>query len=127
MRQLLAITILIAIPTSSAAAESVVMSPAVQKDVQCFLIFALKTGSSKDRTDQLTAGLAETYYLGKVRAEAPAIDLTAAVSDQVSLLAANSANSKDVRDACVDEFGRALDQVVAIKKRGSQPSAPAAK
>jgi hypothetical protein len=84
------------------------MSPAVEKDLKCYLIVAAaaKTASPKDHESEETAA---TYYMGKLRVEAPDLDLA-----HRSLDIANAETSADItklHDQCWDEMSESSSRM----------------
>jgi hypothetical protein len=102
-----------AVVASPVAAQSVqATSPAVARDVQCFILYAAAAGSTSG--DEQTPGLLGTaYFIGKLKAEAPDLDLLAAARGAVNSLQTNP-QAKAIGASCDDEiakFGEEMSRV----------------
>lgn len=113
-----------AILASGAAAQSSPpsdLSPAVKQDVQCFLLYAVAIDDSKnDEKAQHGSSLALMYFVGKLAAEAPSLDLAAAARQVGTELEGNE-HAKEVGAACDSEFSDRGKQLMDVGTRLQQP------
>jgi hypothetical protein len=94
------------IPAPLAAAT---LAPAVQKDLQCFILFAIgvdQAGKANDQKVQHTAGLGLIYYLGKLTVEAPTLILADAIRQEAVSMTGNP-KTKGIGESCDQEFRKA--------------------
>ena len=101
-----------AIPGVSNAAS---LSPAISKDVQCFLLFSVGIDQSKDEEAKQVAATAVTYYLGRLNAAAPDLDIAQAVLDEATALEKNPLAGK-IGAACDAEFAKRGEELTRIGK-----------
>lgn len=75
------------------------MTPAVRSDVQCFLLNLLAAGSTED-AELLTAATGGTmYFYGKLRVEAPNLNLVEAVRHELTAMNGNP-KTEAIGEAC---------------------------
>jgi hypothetical protein len=94
--------------TPAQAAAPVSMSPSVQQDVRCFMLFAAavdQAGKAKNDDEREATSLAVMYFLGKLTVEAPTLNLVEAVRQEATALEGNP-RAKDVGMACDTEFSK---------------------
>jgi hypothetical protein len=104
---------ILASPTGAQPTQG--MSPAVVRDVQCFILYAAAAGSNSG--DEQTPGLLGTaYFVGKLKAEAPGLDLLAAARGAVESLQSNP-QAKAIGRSCDDEIARFSEEMSRV---GSQ-------
>ena len=108
MRRLISLAAVAAVTATSAEAAPIKMTPAVQKDVQCFLLFAVasgQAGDSKDDQKQQGTALALTYYMGKLAVSSPGLNLADAIRQESETFKGNP-HAKEIGDSCDTEFGK---------------------
>jgi hypothetical protein len=130
MRRLISLVVLAAATATPAGAVPIKMTPAVQKDVQCFLLFAVaadQASDAKDDKSQQGTSLALTYFMGKLAVSAPGLNLAAAVRQEGDAFKGNT-HAKEVGDACDAEFSKVGTQLQSLGTDLQKPEpAPAAK
>jgi hypothetical protein len=95
---------------SSAVTDA--MSPAVRADVQCALLLATAVGNAKE-SEQQAPMLGMFFFLGKLKAEAPALNLEAAFKQEFAALAGNPAAEK-VGERCDAEIQKQSKDMIAL-------------
>src|SRR6476646_11971858 len=108
------------------SAPRVSLSPSVQKDVQCFVLFAAavaSAGNAHDDAARAASGLGVMYYLGKLQVGAPGLNLVAAVRQEADAFVDNP-RVKDIGATCDAEFQKRGQELVDF---GNQLQEPAAK
>lgn len=123
---LIAAWISLGFATTAQATPSVQMTPATQRDVRCFMLFASAVNDAqKTNNDKLREanGLAVMYYYSKINLEAPSLNLVDAVMQEASWMEGN-ADVKEVGASCDAEFQKTARQLIDIgeklKQAGSQ-------
>jgi hypothetical protein len=111
-----------------AAPAKVDMSPATQRDVRCFMLFAAAVNDAqKANNDKMreATGLGVMFYFGKLATEAPGLNIVDAVLQEGSWMEGNPA-VKDVGATCDAEFKNSSQRLIDIgqklKAAGSQSS-----
>ena len=97
-----------------ATAAPISMSPAVQQDVRCFMLFAVavdQAGKAKNDEAREATSLGVMYFLGKLTIEAPKLNLVDAVHQEVAAMNGNP-NAKAVGTACDSEFAKRGQELV---------------
>jgi hypothetical protein len=129
MRRLVCLAGLTAMASGTAAAP-VNLSPAGQRDVHCFMLFAVavnQAADAKDAQTQQATSLALTYYLGKLAVTAPNLQLADAIKQEAGAFKDETA-AKAIGDGCNAEFARAGAQLHDLEQAGQKPApAPAPK
>ena len=101
----------LAISSATAApAQSVPLSPVVKKDLQCFLLLAAAVGMAEDRAQKDAGSVGVAYFYGRLKAQAPGLDLVQAARQELALFD-GGADTQKVAAACdaeVAAFGDAL-------------------
>jgi len=90
------------------------MTPAVQQDVRCFMLFAAavdQAGKAKNDQAREATSLAVMYFLGKLTIEAPTLNLVGAVRQEAPTMD-GSARAKAVGAACDAEFSKRGQELV---------------
>jgi len=115
-----------AAPPTKTPAPPIAMTAPVQQDVRCFLLFAAAVdaaGKTNNVQAREATSLAVMYYYGKLRVEAPTIDLVGAVRQEVAAMALNA---KEVGALCDAEFAERGKELVnfgaALQKEAPQSS-----
>ena len=70
---------------SAAPAQPVVrvsLSPAVKRDAQCFILYAIGVGTAKNDSDRNGASIGTMYFYTKLRIGAPDVDLVLALKQE---------------------------------------------
>jgi hypothetical protein len=84
-------------------------APAVERYTQCLLLYLAAAGDGKDEKVQQAAIVGSWYFLGKLDATAPGLDLVQALREKVAALQV---------DPRADEIGAACD--TELSTRGTQ-------
>ena len=95
-----------AAPPTKTPAPPIAMTAPVQQDVRCFLLFAAAVdaaGKTNNVQAREATSLAVMYYYGKLRVEAPTLDLVGAVRQEVTAMEGTS-KAKEVGESCDAEF-----------------------
>ena len=104
MRNLVKLALLAAIasPASAANAQAIAMSQSTRADLQCFVLNLVAVGSAtEDEVKQ--AGTAGTmYFYGKLRVDAPDLDLVEAVRQELQAFQGNP-QAQAIAEACDSE------------------------
>ena len=95
----------------------------MKKDLRCFLLYAAAVGGSQaDDEDDATksaGSLGVMYYFGKLKSEAPTLDLFPALHDE-AIAMASDANLKEDGKACDTEFQNAGSQLIDLGNKLQQ-------
>jgi hypothetical protein len=125
MARLILMAALSALATAAPAQSAAVsLSPSAQKDVQCFLLYAAAVGAAAKTNNQNTkeaASLGLMYFLGKLQAGAPGLNLLDAVRQQAKVMD-GSPSAKEIGTACDAEF---TARGAELKALGGQLQKPA--
>lgn len=100
---------------AEAAAPTSIAAP-VKNDLRCFLLYAAAVGISQNEQDEATksaGSLGVMYYFGKLKSEAPTLDLFAALHDE-ALAMESDKNLKEEGRACDTEFQSAGSQLIDL-------------
>jgi hypothetical protein len=92
MRNFILLPALGALATTAATQPAPSLPAAVQKDVQCFLLFAAavdRASAAKEDQAQQASSLAVMYYLGRLDVAAPGIDLAEVVRREATAMDSN--------------------------------------
>ena len=110
-------------PAPSHAAPPAAISAPVKKDLRCFLLYAAAVGGSQaDNEDAATksaGSLGVMYFFGKLKSEAPNLDLFAALHDE-ALAMGTEPQLKEEGKACDTEFRSAGSQLIDLGNRLQQ-------
>jgi hypothetical protein len=88
-------------PTQAAAATP--LAAPVQRDLQCFMLYAMAVDHAvkeKDEEMRQGAGLSLIYYLGKLKAEAPTLVFADTIREEAETL---------IRDPKIKELAKSCD------------------
>jgi hypothetical protein len=89
------------------------LSPAVKRDLQCFVLYTLAAGTEKDEK-KLTGVIAGTwYFLGRIDAIAPGIDLDSAMHAELAEMHSNP-KTKEIGAACDAQFSKRGSDLVDL-------------
>ena len=101
---------LISLVTAAAAAAAppapappVLLSDAVKQDVRCFMLYAIAVDDAQDEKIKAGTSLGLMYFFAKIKLEAPALSLAAAVRQEAAAMEGNP-TVKDIGAACDTEF-----------------------
>jgi hypothetical protein len=111
--------------TPASAAPPASLSPAVQQDVRCFMLFAAavdQAQKAKNEKVQEATSLAVMYYYGKLAAEAPSLDVGEAVRQEAKALDGNQ-DAKQVGATCDAEFAKRGQELMQLGAKLQQPPA----
>jgi|KBSMisStaDraftv2_1062788.scaffolds.fasta_scaffold1692064_2 pectin methylesterase-like acyl-CoA thioesterase len=114
-----------AAPPTKTPAPPIAMTAPVQQDVRCFLLFAAAVdaaGKTNNVQAREATSLAVMYYYGKLRVEAPTIDLVGAVRQEVAAMALNAKEVGALCDAEFAERGKELVNFGAALQKAPQSS-----
>jgi hypothetical protein len=100
-------------PTQAAPAPT--LSPAVEKEAQCLLLYLAAAGA-KDEKTQPAAVAGSWYFLGKLDVSAPGIDLVTLLRDQTIAMQSNP-RAKEIGAACDAELAKRGHDLIGV---GSQ-------
>jgi hypothetical protein len=109
------------VPGATAAVST---SAAAKTDVQCLVLNMAAVGNTKDAAVKQAGTVGIMYFLGKLRVEAPALDLTAAVEQEVNALQGNP-KAPEIGTACDSEIqqrGKDLIDLGAKLEKDGQSS-----
>jgi hypothetical protein len=94
-------------PVSNASAQS----ETTQADLRC-LVAIMESAAAIDKTRPGSSEVAAMYYLGKVDADDPNLDLEAAIRDLVPKMSSQDVGAEDVRcGRKLSERGRAMNVI----------------
>ena len=106
MHPLILSGVLLAGASLSAPAVAAPLAPAVERDLRCFMLYAMgvdQAVKNKNEKVQQAAGLGLTYFLGKLKVEAPALVLADAIRQQAESLKDDEA-TRSAGNSCDQEF-----------------------
>ena len=123
MRHLLLIAGLsAATATSAGAAPATTLSPAIKQDVQCFVLYSVAAGNVTDEK-QRTAAIAGTwYFLGRIDAKSPGLDLEQAMRQEIDAMQGNETQAKAVGTACDAQFSKRGGELTSLGERLQKPA-----
>ena len=125
MRRLSIVAAATALISPAAAAPPIPLPAPVQQDVRCFLLFAAavnEAGKAKNDKMREATSLAVMYYYGKLRVEAPTLDLVGAVRQEVAAMD-GSAKAKEIGASCDAEFSARGKELVDFGEKLQQQPA----
>lgn len=112
-----------AAPASSSAAPPAAIAAPVRRDLRCFLLYAAAVGGSQsdasDEATKSTGSLGVMYFFGKLKSEAPTLDLFPALHDEAIAMATDP-QLKDQGKACDSEFQNAGSQLIDLGNKLQQ-------
>jgi hypothetical protein len=100
------------------------VSAAVQRDVQCFILYSIAVdtaATAKDDKTQAAASLGVMYFVGKLAVEAPGLNLAGAVRQEADTMSGNP-RAKEIGANCDIEF---MKRAQELRDVGQQLQAPA--
>lgn len=109
---------------SMPAQSAVPLSGAVQRDVQCFMLYSIAVDTAvkaKDEKTQEAASLGVMYFVGKLAVESPGLNLADAIRQEADGMTGNP-RAKEIGAACDTEFAKRAQQLLDI---GQQLQTPA--
>lgn len=110
MRRLLAATLLLAVPTWSAAQAPTPAAPAADpsdaatRDIRCFVAVAFASSLTQDQAMKANMGMGITYYLGRLKGREPNIDLKARIVAEAQRMEAGGADLRAEMSRCGKEL-----------------------
>ena len=110
--------------TPARSAPNVPLPEAVQKDVQCFMLFAAATNdaaTAKDEKKQAATSLAIMYFIGKLAVAAPGLDLVGAVRQQAVAMQGNP-HTREIGVSCDEEFGKRGSELRDVGQQLQNPA-----
>lgn len=119
---LLAAAATLALSPAAAPAQTSALSPGARHDLQCFMLYAIVAASDDESAQQL-GFIGTSYFAGKLRIEAPGLDLISEVRAEAKSLESNP-DAKAIGDSCdkeIQDFGSDMSNLGSALK-GDQPS-----
>jgi hypothetical protein len=101
---------------AAAPAAPVPLSPAVKKDVHCFMLFAAEVDGAKEDKVRQAAGLGVEYYLGRIDVAAPGLDLARVVREEGAAFDRDPDAMKAVAATCDSEFTKRNQDLMNLGK-----------
>jgi hypothetical protein len=101
------------------------LSAAAQKDVQCFILYAIavdQAAGDKDETTKQAGSLGLMYFFTKLKLESPGINLVDAVHSQANSFG-TEAQAKAIGDSCDSEFQKSGAELRDLGQKLQQPEA----
>jgi hypothetical protein len=109
---------------SSAAPAQLSLSAQVTSDVQCFMLYSVGVATATEDKNRTAGTLGVMYFVGKLQAEAPGLDLVTAVREQAQTFE-NNPRLKEIGAACDAEFHKRGEELLEIGKELQQgPATP---
>ena len=87
------------------AAPAAPTPPAVKQDLQCFVLYTVAAGTEKDEKRQASAVAGTWYYIGRIDAAAPGLDLGQAMRAEIADLQHNP-KTEAIGAACDARFAK---------------------
>ncbi|MGE5561923.1 MAG: hypothetical protein ACM3ZV_01295 [Bacillota bacterium] len=100
----------------------------MRADLRCFLLYAVAVGLADGSDDENTkdaGSLGVMYYFGKLKSEAPTLDLFSALRDE-ALSMEGDPNLKEEGQACDTEFKGAGSMLMDLGRQLQQLATPPA-
>ncbi len=107
---------------SPAAPAQLSPSSQVTSDIQCFMLYSVGVGTATDDNSRTAGSLGVMYFIGKLQAEAPGLDLVAAVREQAQTFE-NNPRLKEIGAACDAEFHKRGEELIEVGKELQQSGA----
>ena len=107
------------------AAPPMVLPPSVEKDVQCFLLYAAAVShadQAKEENTKIAASIGLSYFFGKLKVEAPGTNLAEAIQSESTKLD-SEAKVKEIGTACDTEFRKSGAELIDLGRKLEQPGA----
>jgi hypothetical protein len=117
---------LLAASLAVAATASAQPSATTNHDVQCFMLYAAGIGVATDDKARFVATMGTMYFFGRLKSEAPDLNLEQAIRAEGDKFADNP-NAKAIGEACdkeVQERGAELEDVGQRLQRAAPQSSP---
>jgi hypothetical protein len=112
-----------AAPAPSHVAPAATISAPVRKDLRCFLLYAAAVGGSQsdggDDATKSAGSLGVMYFFGKLKSEAPTLDLFPALHAEAIAMGTDP-QLKEEGQACDSEFRNAGSQLVDLGSKLQQ-------
>jgi len=119
-RSLLVVSLISLAAAAQPASAPIPLTPEVQRDVQCFMLFAAAAGNPKNKDVQAAGGLGMLYYLGRLDVHAPGLDIVRAVRQEAKTFD-SPAKAKVIGEACDSEAKRRGQRLVQIGNELQKP------
>jgi hypothetical protein len=119
MRRIVPWALVPLLAASGPAQSSVPLSPAVQYDVQCFILYSIAVDTAvkaKDDKTQEAASLGVMYFVGKLTVESPGLNLADAVRQETNGMSGNP-RAKEIGAACDAEFAKRAQELLDISQQ----------
>ena len=106
-------------PAQAAPAKSI--APAVKQDLQCFVLYTVAAGNEKD--EKKVAGIiaGTWYFLGRIDAKAPGIDLEKVMRQEIPAMQADP-RTKEIGAACDAQFSKRGADLIAMGQSLQKPA-----
>ena len=100
---------------SSVASAQQPLSAQVTSDVRCFMLYAVGVATATEDKNRTAATLGTLYFVGKLQAEAPGLDLVTAVRAEAQTFESNP-KLKEIGAACDAEFQKRGQELLEVGK-----------
>ncbi len=111
--------------TPAQAAAPLTLAAPVKHDVQCFVLYSIGVGLADNDKDKTAAMLGLMYFVGKLRVNAPDLDLQQAIRQEADGFKDNP-DLKAIGSGCDDEVQARSSELKALGQQlKSEPAAPA--
>ena len=117
MRHFLFTIGLTALATTTASAVPASSLPAAAKqDMECFVLYTIAAGKETDEKRKTGAIAGTWYFLGRLDAAAPGLDLESAMRTGITDLQSNP-KAREIGDACDEQFTKRGSDLVSAGKK----------
>jgi hypothetical protein len=121
-RQLLIAGLMIASAATRAnAAPAASTPPAVKQDLQCFVLYTIAAGTEKDEKRLASAVAGTWYFIGRIDAAAPGLDLGQAMRAEIADLEHNP-KTEAIGAACDAQFAKRGADMTNLGKAFEKPA-----
>jgi len=119
MRRIVLCGLVPLLAVSGPAQSALPLSPTVQYDVRCFILYSIAVDTAvkaKDEKTQEAASLGVMYFVGKLTVESPGLNLTDAVRQETNGMSGNP-QAKAIGAACDAEFAKRAQELLDISQQ----------
>jgi hypothetical protein len=119
MRRIVLWALVPLLAASGSAQSALPLSPTVQYDVRCFILYSIAVDTAvkaKDEKTQEAASLGVMYFVGKLTVESPGLNLTDAVRQETNGMSGNP-QAKAIGAACDAEFAKRAQELLDISQQ----------
>ena len=96
-----------------APAPPLLLSDAARQDVRCFVLYAIAVDDAQDEKVKAGTSLGLMYYFAKIKLEAPALNLAAAIRQEATAMEKDPKVKEDGA-ACDTEFQKRADELIDL-------------